>query len=94
MTAAGAGGMVGQEELDLQVPLQDLQARRYWEHRGPGVWVPVVVRVRYGPGGGDRDFELPYVTTGKAAPRNVLVEREDGTTVVRPVRVLRVRQPA
>lgn len=85
--------MVGQEALDLQVPLQDLQTRRYWEHRGPKRWVPVVVRVRYGPGGGDRSVDLPYVTTGPVAPRNVLVEREDGTVVVRPVRVLRVRRP-
>jgi hypothetical protein len=35
---------------------------------------PVVVRVRWGPGGG---------------PRNVLVERESGERVVRPFRGLR-----
>lgn len=71
----------------------DLKARRYWENTGPAVWEPVVVRVRYGPGGGDRSVVLPHVTTGRAAPRNVLVEREDGTTDVRPVRVLRVKRP-
>lgn len=35
---------------------------------------PVVVRVQWGKGGG---------------PRNVLIERRDGTRVVRPFRVLR-----
>jgi hypothetical protein len=85
--------MMDQLVLDLQVPVQDLQTRRYWEHRGPGVWDPVVVRVRYGPGGGDRSVELPHVVTGRVAPRNVLVEREDGTAVVRPVRLLRVKRP-
>jgi hypothetical protein len=35
---------------------------------------PVVVLVRWGPGGG---------------PRNVLIRREDGTLVVRPFRGLR-----
>lgn len=80
--------------LDLQVGVQDLQTRRYWEHGGrPGVWCPVVVRVRYGPGRGDRSVDLPLVVTGAVAPRNVLVERADGTAVVRPVRVLRTRCP-
>lgn len=36
---------------------------------------PVIVRVQWGPGGG---------------PRNVLIERRDGTRVVRPFRGLRV----
>lgn len=35
---------------------------------------PVTVLIRWGPGGG---------------PRNVLIRREDGTTVVRPFRGLR-----
>jgi hypothetical protein len=85
---------MGQLVLDLRVPVQDLQASRYWEHAGrPGEWRPVVVRVRYGPGRGDRSVDLPLVTTKKAAPRNVLVERADGTAVVRPVRVLRTKAP-
>lgn len=84
---------MGQLELDMHVPVQDLQTRRYWENRGPGVWVRVRVRVRYGPGGGDRSVVLPYVVTGKSAPRNVVVERADGTADVRPVRLLRVKQP-
>lgn len=85
--------MMGQLELDMQVPLQDLQTRRYWENRDPGVWEPVTVRVRYGPGGGDQAVVLPFVTTGKAAPRNVMVERADGTRDARPVRLLRVKRP-
>lgn len=36
---------------------------------------PVVVLVRWGPGGG---------------PRNVMVSREDGSTVIRPFRGLRL----
>jgi acetyl esterase len=39
---------------------------------------PVVVLARWGPGGG---------------PRNVLIRRADGTTVVRPFRGLRVPRP-
>lgn len=73
---------------------QDPHARTYWEHAGPGRWIPVVVRVRYGPGRGDQSTALPHVQTAPAAPRNVLVEREDGTTDVRPVRLLRVKRPA
>lgn len=38
---------------------------------------PVVVLTRWGPGGG---------------PRNVLIQREDGTQVVRPFRGLRLPQ--
>lgn len=40
---------------------------------------PVVVLVRWGPGGG---------------PRNVLIRREDGSLVVRPFRGLRRPKPA
>jgi hypothetical protein len=86
--------------LDAQVPVQDLHTgvrdlhgRAYWECRGPGVWEEVEVRVRYGPGAGDRGVVLPYVVTGRVAPRNVLVERADGSVAVRPVRVLRLRRP-
>lgn len=86
---------MSQLELDLQVPVQDLQTRRYWEYRRPGGWEAVRVRVRYGrtPPPAERGPVLPHVRTGVAAPRNVLVERADGSTAVRPVRVLRTRRP-
>lgn len=72
----------------------DRPVRSYWEHTGrPGEWREVAVRVRYGPGGGDRSVDLPHVTTGKSAPRNVLVERPDGSRDVRPVRILRTKAP-
>lgn len=79
------------EQLVFEVP--DLQPRRYWENVGPGDWRPVTVRVRYGPGRGVPVPVLPLVRTGPAAPRNVLVERPDGTADVRPVRILRLKCP-
>lgn len=67
--------------------------RTYWEHRGPGRWEPVTVRVRYGSGAGPRPVVFPEVRTAGNAPRNVMVERADGTADVRPVRLLRTRRP-
>ena len=69
-------------------------ARTYWEHHGPRDWRPVTVRVRYGKVGGMPDPVFPLVRTVALAPRNVLVERGDGTAVVRPVRLLRCRPPS
>jgi len=82
---------VSGEQLTLEV--QDPQARRYWEHAGPKTWWPVVVRTRYAPAAGLPDPVFAEVRTGAAAPRNVLVERADGTRAVRPVRLLRLRCP-
>lgn len=79
------------EQLAIEVP--DPQTRRYWENVGPGDWQPVTVRVRYGPGQGVPVPALPLVRTGPAAPRNVLVERSDGSSDVRPVRILRLKCP-
>lgn len=66
----------------------------YWEHRGPRDWRPVTVSVRYGPCSGDPDVALPLVRTGRLGPRNVQIERGDGTRDVVPVRNLRRNRPA
>lgn len=70
-------------------------ARTYWEHRGPGVWEPVTVRVRYGkaPRPAEQGPRLPFVQLKQQAPKNVLVERADGTTDIVRVRQLRTRRP-
>lgn len=87
------------EQLELDVEAMGVAeagavARTYWENAGPRRWQEVVVRVRYGPAARTVPGPvLPLVRTGKAGPRNVLVERPDGTAVVRPVRLLRVRRP-
>ena len=81
--------------LDLAIPATPEPApepRTYWENRGPGVWEPVTVRTRYAIPGPPPDL-FPHVTTAATAPRNVLVERADGTADVRPVRLLRTRKP-
>ena len=76
----------------LAPPVPEPEPRTYWEHRGPGVWEAVVVRTRYAlPGPPPEAF--PHVVTGPTAPRNVLVEREDGSRAVRPVRLLRTKKP-
>ena len=87
--------MKGQLELDVLPPADEAQAepRVYFECRGPRDWQPVTVRVRYGQVAGGAGPVLPYVRTAGLAPRNVLVEREDGTTDVRPVRLLRRARP-
>lgn len=89
---------------DLQTGVHDVHsdgpARTYWEHVGPKDWREVVVRVRYGQapgrggGPGDRGPVFEHLTTGRTPPRNVLVERGDGTSSVRPVRLLRVNRPS
>lgn len=81
------------EQLVIEVP--DPQARRYWECTGPKTWQPVVVKTRYATAADTRLPAplFPEVRTGTAAPRNVLVERADGTKDVRPVRLLRLRCP-
>lgn len=81
--------MKGQLELDIPY----VEVRRYWENAGPRVWRPVRVRVRYGQVGGMPAPVFPEVRTAKLAPRNVLVEREDGTKAVKPVRLLRRLRP-
>ncbi|MEU1078198.1 hypothetical protein ABZ404_37040 [Streptomyces sp. NPDC005878] len=93
--------MKGQMELPGMPPAPEveqepeLEARTYWEHRGPGVWEEVTVRVRYVRQVFQRpDPFLLDVHTARHAPRNVLVERKDGTRDVRPVRLLRVRRPS
>lgn len=65
----------------------------YWEHRGPRDWRPVTVSVRCGPCSGDPGVRLPLVRTGRLGPRNVLIERGDGTADVVPVRNLRRANP-
>jgi hypothetical protein len=79
--------------LDLVLPAPEPEPRIYWEHRGPGVWEPVTVRTRYAVPGPPPEIPFPHVQLPRTAPRNVLVERADGTADVRPVRLLRVRQP-
>lgn len=66
----------------------------YWEHAGrPGVWRPVTVTCRYGPGGGEQPAPFPLAVTGRAAPRNVAIRRADGSSDVVPVRTLRRKDP-
>lgn len=67
--------------------------RTYWEHRGPKTWSEVTVRVRYGDVTGEPAPAFPLVRTARRAPRNVLVERADGTGAVKPVRLLRREHP-
>ncbi|MFD9249582.1 hypothetical protein [Streptomyces bottropensis] len=69
------------------------EPRVYFECRGPKDWQPVTVRVRYGNVSGLQALVLPLVRTAALAPRNVLVERGDGTSDVRPVRLLRCTRP-
>ncbi|MGW7288969.1 hypothetical protein ACWGH4_26195 [Streptomyces sp. NPDC054847] len=84
-------------QLTFDVPAtpagEEPEPRTYWEHRGPQDWQPVTVRVRYGTGPVLEEVPFPEVRTGRVAPRNVLVERQDGTRAVRPVRLLRVHCP-
>ena len=89
------------EQLVLEMPAAPSslpgsapEERTYFEHHGPRDWRPVTVRVRYGKVGGMPDPVFPLVRTVALAPRNVLVERGDGTAVVRPVRLLRCRPPS
>ena len=86
-----------QEQLVLEVAAAPPQPapgpRMYWENHGPRDWRAVTVRVRYGKSAGMRVPVFPLVRTAALAPRNVLVEREDGTADVRPVRLLRCRPP-
>ncbi|MGY1549545.1 hypothetical protein [Streptomyces sp. MN6] len=79
--------------LDVPAAEPEPKTRTYWENRGPGVWEPVTVRTRYAVPGQPPDVPFPHLTLGTAAPRNVLVERADGTADVRPVRLLRTKKP-
>lgn len=86
------------EQMTPEIPAAALprplaEPRRYWESHGPRDWQPVTVRVRYGKSAGLPVPVFPRVRTAALAPRNVLVEREDGTADVRPVRLLRCRPP-
>jgi hypothetical protein len=86
------------EQLAFDVPLPtppepDPEPRTYWENRRPNLWEPVVVRTRYALPGPPPDVPFPHLTLGKTAPRNVLVERADGSRDVRPVRLLRTKKP-
>lgn len=83
-------------QLALNVPLPpkpEPPPPTYWENRGPHDWQPVHVTLRYGPVAGHPALGLPHVTTGKLGPRNVLIERADGTRDVVPVRNLRRKKP-
>lgn len=79
--------------LDIAREDPSLEPRTYWEHRGPGVWEPVTVRTRYAVQGPPPAVPFPHLHLGRTAPRNVLVERADGSRDVRPVRLLRTQQP-
>lgn len=86
------------EQLVFDVPdtapaRADPGPRTYWENCGPRDWRPVTVRTRYGETAGAPEPVFPLVRTAALAPRNVLVERKDGTADVRPVRLLRCRRP-
>ena len=87
--------MKGQLELGVLPPAAEPEpeARVYFECRGPRHWQPVTVRVRYGNVAGGSGPVLPFVRTAGLAPRNVMVERADGTADVRPVRLLRRTRP-
>ncbi|MFF9118316.1 hypothetical protein ACF09Y_22400 [Streptomyces massasporeus] len=78
--------------VDVEPDAPELAPRTYWENRGPSIWEPVTVRTRYAVPGPTPDL-FPHVVTGPSAPRNVLVERADGTRDIRPVRLLRTKQP-
>jgi hypothetical protein len=79
--------------VDLPVAEPDPEPRTYWEHRGPNRWEPVTVRTRYAVPGPPPDVPFPHLVLGRSAPRNVLVERADGSRDVRPVRLLRIKKP-
>jgi hypothetical protein len=86
----------GQLAFDLalpQAPEPAPAARTYWENRGPNQWEPVTVRTRYAVPGTPPAVPFPHLNLGQTAPRNVLVERADGSRDVRPVRLLRTKQP-
>lgn len=87
--------MTAEQLTLLDVPAVDPEpeARTYWENRGPSRWEPVTVRTRYARPGPPPDVPFPHLTLGTTAPRNVLVERADGTADVRPVRLLRTKKP-
>ena len=88
--------MTEQLALDVLLPAPPEpvpEPRTYWENRGPGIWEPVVVRVRYAVPGPPPPITFPHVHNGGQAPRNLRVEREDGSRDVRPVRLLRTRRP-
>lgn len=88
--------MIEQLALDVRlpaVPEPAPEARTYWENRGPNRWEPVTVRTRYAIPGPPPTVPFPHLQLGTTAPRNVLVEREDGSRDVRPVRLLRTRKP-
>jgi acetyl esterase len=61
--------------------------RRYLERGRP---VTVLVAWRRGRGDQRLDWKLRCWRTSTSGPRNVLIEREDGSRVVRPFRGLRV----
>lgn len=84
-------------QLVLDVPTPDPAPdppATYWENRGPRDWQPVTVVIRYGNTSGLKQPVLPHVTTGKLGPRNVLIQRANGSCDVVPVRNLRRRKPA
>lgn len=88
--------MTEQLALDLSLPTPPEpgpEPSTYWEHRGPNQWEPIVVRTRYANPGPPPAVPFPHLHLGQAAPRNVLVERADGSRDVRPVRLLRTNKP-
>lgn len=78
--------------FDVPLPGSEPESRTYWENRGPGLWEPVTVRTRYATPQKPPRIPFPHVNLARSAPRNVLVERADGTRDVRPVRLLRRNQ--
>lgn len=74
-------------------PEPEPEPRTYWENRGPKDWQPVHVTIRFGNSRGMPAPAFPLVTSSPMAPRNVMVQRDDGTTVVKPVRSLRREKP-
>lgn len=74
-------------------PTTEPAPRIYWECRGPKDWRPLRRVIGFGSSRGMPDPAFPLVTSRPLAPRNVLVQRDDGTTVVKPVRSLRLRNP-
>lgn len=84
------------EQLALAVALPEPASETpptYWENCGPRDWQPVLVIVRYGNTHGIPDPVFPHVVTKPLAPRNVMIERADGTRDVVPVRNLRRKKP-
>ena len=87
----------GTQQMTTEVPLPEPAPQpspTYWENRGPHDWRPVLVVVRYGNTSGLQMPALPHVVTKKLGPRNVCIERADGTRDVVPVRNLRRKKPA